>query len=79
MKILIDAGTILGALTAFSLAGGLLWIAACEIGHAREARRERKAAAALIACEACELTDKEQLVFERYAVRYSGLGDEVTR
>lgn len=68
------------------------WMAACEIARARERRHARKTAAVRQAAleagrglpedgnaahETCELSSTEEMVWERYATRYEGLGDDV--
>ena len=75
---MIAAAAIFGAVVAFSFAIGLLWIAWCETARLLKRRKNRRKGPGVPRLdgshEACHLTDKDRLIFGRYATRYAGLG-----
>lgn len=66
-----------------------VWIAWCEVARALDRRKNARqyvrprhhpaSPPADGSHEACELTEKEALVFGRYASRYQGLGDGIRK
>lgn len=71
------------AVAGVSFAGALylLWLAWRQIreGQDRHRRIHQSIRALDGSHEACDLPAKDELVFERYASRYAGLGEGVTR